>query len=57
MKKEGEFTKEGMQVLESARQAGEQLIEEGKMHRATLERFSRPLISEGELREMYNRLV
>jgi multimeric flavodoxin WrbA len=53
----GELTEEGAAVLEAARQAGHQLVRDGRMNPVTLEAVSRPLISQEELRSRYNRLL
>ncbi|MFX1370084.1 MAG: flavodoxin family protein [Promethearchaeota archaeon] len=42
-------------ILEITKKVGRQLIEEGKMSKEDLEAISRPLISEEELRDYYNR--
>ncbi len=44
------------EVLSAAKNAGTQLIREGKMAPETLETISQPLIPEKELREMYNKM-
>lgn len=54
MKREGEFTPEGKAVLAAAHRAGYELVTEGKMCAETLEAVSRPLISEHDLRALYN---
>lgn len=57
MRQDGELTPDGKQVLEAVKRAGLELAVEGKFHPDTLERISRPLISEVELRERYNSWV
>jgi len=57
MKKEGELTQDGAAVLRAARRAGYELVKEGAMNENTLEAVSRPLVSEEELRESYNRML
>lgn len=57
MKREGELQEDGQAVLAAVRQAGRQLVEEGTMSEQTLEAISRPLCSEGELRNWYNQWV
>lgn len=52
-----ELTEEGAAVLEAARQAGHELISDGRMSPVTLEAVSRPLISQEELRIRYNRAL
>jgi len=54
MKKKGEVTKDGEAVLNAMKRAGYELIKEGRMNNETLEAISRPLISEEELRRLYN---
>jgi multimeric flavodoxin WrbA len=54
MKQGGEVTEEGEAVLTEIRRAGHELVKEGAMSQKTLEAISRPLISEDELRRMYN---
>jgi multimeric flavodoxin WrbA len=53
----GGLTRDGREVLEAARRAGRELVEEGAMRRGTLEAVSQPLISEEALRERYNRAI
>ncbi len=50
----GDLTEDGKSVLDAARKAGYELAKEGTMAEATLEAVSRPLISEDELRQMFN---
>ena len=54
MKKKGKLTKDGEAVLNRVKRAGYELIKEGRMNKDTLEAISRPLISEEELRRLYN---
>jgi len=54
MKEDGELTADGQAVLEAARRAGYELVKEGAMKRETLERVSRPLMLQEELRQWYN---
>lgn len=54
MKKEGKLTREGEVVTEAARKAGQELAQNGAIRQETFEAISRPLISEEELRQMYN---
>ncbi len=54
MKEKGEVTKDGEAVLNRVKRAGYELIKEGRMNKDTLEAISRPLISEEELRRLYN---
>jgi hypothetical protein len=44
------------EILNAAKRAGTQLINEGKMSTETLDSISQPLISEEDLRERYNRM-
>jgi multimeric flavodoxin WrbA len=57
MKQGGELTAEGRAVQEAARRAGYELVQEGAMRQDTLDAVSRPLISQEELRQMYNQWV
>jgi multimeric flavodoxin WrbA len=57
MKPEGSLSVEGEEILEAARRAGSELAKEGAMTDETLEKVSRPLISEEELRRKYNEWV
>jgi len=54
MKKDGKVTKEGEEILSAVKNAGRELIRDGKMSEETLEIISRPLITEEELRQRYN---
>ena len=54
MKEGGELTADGRAVLEASRRAGYELVKEGAMKRETLERVSRPLMLQEELRQWYN---
>ncbi len=54
MKQDGQFTKDGEEILEALRRIGSELIHEGEMNHESLEMISRPLISEEELRNRYN---
>jgi multimeric flavodoxin WrbA len=44
------------EILSAAKNAGAQLVREGKISQDTLETISQPLIPEEELREMYNKM-
>ena len=57
MRRQGEWTKDGQAVLEAARRAGYELVREGTMREETLEKVSRPLISQEELRVRYNSVL
>ncbi|MFO8035743.1 MAG: flavodoxin family protein [Anaerolineales bacterium] len=57
MKEEGELTRDGEFVLDAARKAGCELIQEGKMTRETLDRISQPLVSREELWRKYSRAL
>ncbi len=57
MREGGELTADGRAVQEAARKAGYELVKDGAMKPETLERVSRPLISEEELRQRYNRAL
>ncbi|MBL7200212.1 MAG: flavodoxin family protein [Anaerolineae bacterium] len=54
MREHGELTSDGKAVLEAARRAGYELVQEGEMSDKTLEAIGRPLISEEELRHRLN---
>ena len=54
MKKDDNLTADGKIVIEAARKAGKELAQMGTIDQKTLEAISRPLISEGELRHIYN---
>ena len=54
MKEKGEVTKDGEAVVNRVKRVGYELIKEGRMNKDTLEAISRPLISEEELRRLYN---
>jgi multimeric flavodoxin WrbA len=53
MLEDGKLTQDGIAVLEAAQKAGQELIEEGRMNRETLDRISRPLISQQDLWRSY----
>ncbi len=57
MKEQGRLTEEGEAVLNAVRRAGYQLVNDGVMSEETLEAISRPLISEDELRRIYNQML
>jgi len=57
MKEKGEVTKDGEAVLNAVKRAGNELIKKGRMNKETLEAICRPLISEEELRNRYNKLL
>ena len=57
MKEQGQLTEEGEAVLNAVRRAGYQLVNDGVMSEETLEAISRPLISEDELRRIYNQML
>jgi len=57
MKEDGELTRDGEAVVNAVRRAGYELVKEGGMDQETLERVSRPLISEQELRRRYNQAL
>ena len=57
MKQEGQFTKEGEEIVEELRKIGNELINDGIMNPGSIELISRPLISEKELRLWYNQAV
>ncbi|MFO8060218.1 MAG: flavodoxin family protein [Bacillota bacterium] len=53
----GALTAEGEDVLEGVRTAGRELAAKGVIDGETLERISRPLIGQDELRRLYNDLL
>ena len=57
MKEKGKLTKDGEAVMNTVKRAGYELVKEGGMNKETLEMISRPLISEEELRNRYNKLL
>jgi len=58
MMKEGvKLTKDGEEVLNAVKTAATELVLDGVMKQETLAIISRPLISEGELRQRYNQLL
>lgn len=57
MVEEGQVTGAGQEILEAVRRAAHELVEQGAMEPATLDVISRPLISEAELRQLYNQLI
>jgi multimeric flavodoxin WrbA len=57
MKHDGEFTKDGQDIVEAVSKAGYELVKEGRLSAEILENISRPLISEPELRERYNQFI
>ena len=57
MKEKGKLTKDGEAVMNAVKRAGYELVKEGRMNKETLEMISRPLISEEELRNRYNKLL
>jgi len=50
-----EFEEKAAEILSAAKQAGTQLIKDGKMSKETLEIVSKPIILEKDLRDRYNR--
>jgi hypothetical protein len=57
MKFDGQFTEMGTAVLEAARTAGRDLIQNGHISRETLDAISRPLIPEEAYRQEMNSWV
>lgn len=55
MQKDKKLTEEGEEILRAAREAGRQLIRDGKMSQETLDIISSALITEAELRRRYNK--
>ena len=57
MKQDGQFTKDGEEILEELRKIGIELIHKGVMNHESLEMISRPLISKEELWQRYNKAL
>ncbi|UCD19384.1 MAG: flavodoxin family protein [candidate division WOR-3 bacterium] len=57
MKQQGELTKDGAKILEMVRQAGRELVENGRIAKETLDLIARPLVGREELLQRYNRAV
>ena len=57
MRPAGELSEQGQAVLDAAKEAGAELVRDGRMRAETLAAVSRPLIGEAALREMYNAMV
>lgn len=57
MKHQGKLTEDGEGVLRAVRRAGYELAAEGAMRKETLHEAGRPLVSEEELRRLYNSWV
>jgi multimeric flavodoxin WrbA len=57
MKQDGQLTKDGEEIIEELRKIGNQLIDDGGMDPGSIEKISRPLVSEQELRDWYNQAV
>lgn len=57
MKAGGKLTEAGRVVLEQVRAAGSELVRDGVMNPETLATIARPLVTEAELRERYNRML
>jgi len=57
MKEQGQLTEQGEVVLNAARGAGYELVNDGVMSEETLEAISRPLISEDKLTRIYNQMM
>ena len=55
MKKKGEFTKDGKDVLSAVKRAGHEFVKDGRLSERILETIRRPLISQEELRQIYNK--
>ena len=53
MRAQGELTEDGKAVVAALRQAGRELVAEGRMNLDTLRAIARPLISEEEVRRRY----
>jgi len=57
MKEKGKLTEDGEAIMNVVKRAGYELIKKGRMNKEILEAISRPLISEEELRNRYNKLL
>jgi multimeric flavodoxin WrbA len=57
MKQDGQFTKDGGEILGELRKLGSEFINTGVLNPSSLEMISRPLISEEELRQRYNQAL
>lgn len=57
MEQNGELTANGKVVLAAAEVAGKELIMNGKMKQETLDAVCQPLVSEEELRKIYNQMI
>ena len=57
MRRQGELTDDGEAIVDAARRAGHELIEDGHMDDETLDAISRPLIGREELRLRYNQAL
>lgn len=57
MKRKGELTEDGEEVINTLYDAGKELITNGKMTDEILNNISRPLIKQEELRRKYNSLL
>lgn len=57
MRQGGQLTSDGAAVLDAARQAGRELVQEGTMREETLAAIRQSLISEEALRRMYNQAI
>ncbi len=55
MKREGELTPEGQGIVKALRRAGLELVLEGVISEEVLDVIGHPLISQEELRDLYNR--
>ncbi|UCF71201.1 MAG: flavodoxin family protein [candidate division WOR-3 bacterium] len=57
MKQQGELTKDGARILEIVRQAGRELVKNGRIAKETLDLIAGPLVDREELLQRYNRAV
>ncbi len=57
MKQQGKLTKDGARIIEIVRQAGRELVENGRIAKKTLDLIARPLVGREELLQRYNRAV
>ena len=57
MKKKGELTKDGEVIIETLKRAGHEFVKDGRLSEQILETIRRPLISQEELRQIYNKTL
>lgn len=57
MKKKGELTKDGEVIIETLKRSGHEFVKDGGLSEQILETIRRPLISQEELRQIYNKAL